>query len=82
MEYKCGLRAGDRVRLKKDLLIKDHRNRPTGIVIPKGEIWTVLMGSDVGEIVVWFRQANMEPHTWPDDRTSIDEWFDILKDEG
>ncbi len=79
-EYKCGLKAGDRVRLKKDLIVRDHRNRPTGDVHPKGEIWTVLRGSKEGRVDVWFRQADGKPHTWDDDSVSIDEWFERLGD--
>jgi hypothetical protein len=45
--YKCGLKAGDQVRLKKDLVGFDHKYRPTGKVDPKGQIWTVLKGSIV-----------------------------------
>lgn len=43
--YKCGLKAEDRVRLRHDLIIRNHKGKPTGVVFPKGEIWTVLTGS-------------------------------------
>ena len=78
-KYKCGLRAGDRVCLKKDLICRDHRNRPTGEIFRKGEVWTVLRGSNQGTIVVWLRQPDGESHTWSDDRKSIDEWFEVMK---
>ena len=78
-EYKCGLKAGDQVRLKKDLVIRDHRNRPTGIVHRKGEVWTVLRGSNVGRIDVWFRQPDGDSHTWDDNTASIEEWFEVMK---
>ncbi len=78
-KYKCGLKAGDRVRLKKDLVVRDYKNRPTGEVHPKGEIWTVLRGSIVkGEVDVWFRQADGEVHSWDDNRESIAEWFELI----
>jgi hypothetical protein len=80
-EYKCGLKAGDQVRLKKDLVVRDHRNRSTGQVHRKDEVWTVLQGSDVGRIDVWFRQPDGKSCTWGDDAASIDEWFERLTRE-
>lgn len=58
--YKCGLKAGDLVRLKKDLIEMDYKNRPTGEVRSKGEIWTVIPGADDGRVDVWFRQSDGE----------------------
>ena len=78
-EYKCGLKVGDRVRLKKDLIVRDHRNRPTGDVHRKGEVWTVLKGSKEGRIDVWFRQPDGKSHTWDDDAASINEWFEMIQ---
>ncbi|MBI3986661.1 MAG: hypothetical protein HY343_07070 [Lentisphaerae bacterium] len=80
-KYKCGLKAGDRVCLKKDLIVKDHRNRPTGDIHRKGEVWTVLRGSKEGRIDVWFRQPDGKPHTWDDTPKSIEEWFEVVKKE-
>ena len=77
--YKCGLTVGDRVRLKKDLVVRDHRNRPTAKIHRKGEIWIVLRGSNVGRIDVWFRQPDGTSHTWDDNLESINEWFEVLK---
>jgi hypothetical protein len=80
-KYKCGLKAGDEVRLKKDLVVRDHRNRPTGEVHGKGEVWTVLRGSKDGRIDIWFRQPDGKSHTWDDDSVSIEEWFEVVKKE-
>lgn len=77
-EYKCGLKAGDRVRLRHDIIVRDHRGEPTGVVHPKGEIWTVLTGAEEEPVVVWFRQADGERHTWDDDE-SIFETFEIAQ---
>ncbi len=76
--YRCGLRAGDQVRLKKDLIEMDYNNKPTGEIRSKGEIWTVIPGADDGRVDVWFLQSNGERRTWDDDRSSIDEWFEIV----
>jgi hypothetical protein len=72
-EYQCGLRVNDRVRLKRDIIVRDH----TGKVYPKGEVWTVLSGSKEKPVAVWFRQANGERHTWDDDQ-SIFETFEVI----
>jgi hypothetical protein len=76
--YKCGLKAGDIVRLKKDLIEMDFKNRPTGEIRSKGEIWTVIPGADDGRVDVWFLQSDGERRTWDDDRTSIAEWFEVV----
>ena len=78
-EYKCGLKVGDQVRLKKDLIVRDHRNRPTGAVHRQGEVWTVLKGSVEGGNDVWFAEPNGKAHTWDDNSASIDEWFERMK---
>ena len=77
--YRCGLKAGDRVRLKKDIEIKNHDDLPTGKKFKKGDVWTVIPGSKEGRIDVWFRQSDGQPHTWDDDSQSITEWFEVLK---
>ena len=76
--YACGLRAGDRVELNKPLVVCDHTGKPTDVVHPAGEVWTVLSGSKKDSGVVWFRQADGERHTWDDDAAEIDEWFTRL----
>lgn len=65
-EYRCGARAGDRVRLRRE--IGSH---------PAGEIWSVLPGAAEEPIVVWFRQADDETHTWSDDEDFL-QTFEIL----
>jgi hypothetical protein len=77
-EYKCGLKAGDKVKLKKDIIVTDHKGKPTGKKYSKGEIWIVLTGAKEDPIVVWFRQADGERHTWDDDK-SIFETFEQIK---
>jgi len=67
--YRCGLRPGDRVRLKKDLPIRDERNRVTKIY-PAGEVCTVLedgCSNHPGD--VWLEHADGSPHTWSDDES-------------
>lgn len=76
--YKCGLKAGDRVRLKNEIVITDHKGKPTGKIYPKGEIWTVLNGSKGDPIVVWLQQANGSRHTWDDD-LSFFETFEVVR---
>jgi hypothetical protein len=66
-EYKCGLKAGDRVRLIRDIIIRDDYGLPTGRAFPEGEIWTVRPGAIDKTVVVWFRRADGNLHTWDDD---------------
>jgi hypothetical protein len=73
--YKCGLCAGDRLRLKRDLPIADHKNVPTGKIHPAGEVWTVLPGAAEPPVDVWLRQPDGESHTWDDDAQIFD-WFE------
>ena len=68
-EYKCGLNAGDKVCLIRDLIITDDYGLPTGRVYPKDEIWTVEPGVKGDPIVVWFRRADGKLHTWDDDQS-------------
>ncbi len=77
-KYRCGLKAGDKIRLKKDILVRDHQGKPTGKIYPRGEIWTVLPGARERPVVVWFLQADGERHTWDDDK-SIFEAFEIVE---
>lgn len=79
-KYKCGLKAGDRVMLKHDIVIRDHKGKPTGIVHPKGEIWNVLSGAKEKPIVVWLQQADGKRHTWDDDE-SIFETFETIRNK-
>jgi hypothetical protein len=79
-KYKCGLKSGNFVRLKKDIVVKDHKRKPTGKIYPAGEIWKVVNGSKEKPIVVWFRQADGKFHTWDDDK-SIFDWFELIEEE-
>lgn len=74
--YQCGLKAGDRVRLRRELTIRDQTGQ-TSEVHPSSEIWTVLRGSSHDPSVVWLRQANGKRHTW-DDTEEIFEWFERI----
>jgi hypothetical protein len=74
-EYRCGARAGDRVRLRRDIVVTDHSSLPTGEVYHSGDIWLVLPGA--AEDLVWLRQANGERHTWSDNADFL-EAFEII----
>jgi hypothetical protein len=77
-EYKCGVRAGERVRLRQELVIRDHRGNPTQVHIA-GEIWTVLTGAVEPPVVIWLRQPDGERHTW-DDSDIFWTWFERVDD--
>ena|SRR5215216_8310 len=64
-KYQCGIRAGERVRLRQELVVRDDRGEPTR-VHRAGDIWTVLSGAAEQPGVIWLRQPNGERHTWDD----------------
>ena len=74
--YRCGLVAGQRVRLKKDLAVT-RDGVPTGKVNHAGAEWVVPPGVTT-DPVLWFPQADGERHTWDDDVASVGEWFEKL----
>lgn len=69
-EYRCGLKAGDRVRLIKDIELQDEHGAPTGEVHRAGEVWTVLTGSPRDPEALWMRQSNGEASVWDDDESA------------
>ncbi len=75
-QYKCGLVVGQRVRLKKDLIVTSG-GEPSGKVYRAGEEWVVLTGIAT-DPVLWFSQADGERHTWDDNTESVDEWFERI----
>src|SRR5690349_15306364 len=79
-EYKCRARAGERVRLRKDIVVCDHRGEPTGDVHRAGEIWLITKGSAVPPLDVWLRQPDGRAHTWSDD-DDFWEWFEKVADD-
>lgn len=44
-EYRCGAKAGERVRLKKEIVVLSKDGKPTGEVHRANEIWMVTTGS-------------------------------------
>ena len=67
-EYRCGLRTGDRLVLR--------RNPPgDGAAREIGGVWTVLTGSPQDPDTLWLRQPDGELHSWDDDE-SIFVYFD------
>ncbi len=72
--YKCGLVAGQHVRLKKDIVVTCG-GVPTGTVHRAGAEWIVLPGTTT-DPVLWLRQPDGDRCTWDDDAASVDEWFE------
>lgn len=71
--YKCGLKSGDALKLKKDMALNNSNGLPTGEIIRRNQIWQVLRGT---QGTVWLLQPNGETHTW-DDNESIFETFEL-----
>lgn len=70
--YPCGLRAGERLRLRRVLFVRDHEGRATGRVHVAGEIWTVAPGAAHEPSIVWLAEPDGSPHTWDDDAIFAD----------
>ena len=70
VHYRCGLRAGDQLRLLRPL-----PGDGSGCEI--GSVWTVLTGSPQDPDALWLRQPDGTLHSWDDDE-SIFEYFDRL----
>lgn len=64
MEYPCGVQAGDILRLRGDLRVRDHRNQPTNETYPAGEENVVLYGNPEEPNVIWLERPNGVRHTW------------------
>lgn len=77
-DYKCGARSGDHVKLRRDIVVRDHKGKPTGKILPAGEIWSVINGSAVEPLDVWLRQPDGNRHTWSDDH-DFSTWFERVK---
>jgi hypothetical protein len=74
--YRCGLTAGDQLRLRHPL----PRQNDSGLTVEAhnpGEIWTVLTGSLDDPAALWLRQPDGTLHSWSDD-DSIFESFEKL----
>jgi 2-C-methyl-D-erythritol 4-phosphate cytidylyltransferase len=76
-EYKCGARAGDKVRLRNELPIRTHKGKLIS-TNPAGEIWTVLSGTKEKPPIIWLREPDGSRHTWDDSQDFLD-WFEILR---
>jgi hypothetical protein len=66
LQYPCGLEAGDKLRVTSEIIVCDHRNRPTGYVHQVGEVWEVLPGVEDELNVIWLRDPSGEEQTWDD----------------
>lgn len=73
-EYRCGLKAGDRVELVQELVVRYFSGQPTGKVFPIGDVWTVLAGLK-SDPVLWLRDSNGDRATWDDDPVVVARWF-------
>ena len=75
--YRCGLEAGDQLRLRHPLPRQDDSGEPPGKAHKPGEIWTVLTGSLDDPEALWLREPDGTLHSWADDN-SIFESFEKL----
>jgi len=78
--YQCGLVAGDKLRLKHDIIVRDAEGEPTGDVHEAGGIWEVLTGAEADPEVLWLKQPDGEYHSWDDDPT-VFEMFERVAPE-
>lgn len=76
-EYKCGAKAGDKICLRNELPIRNHKGKITHMY-PAGTIWTVLSGTKEKPPIIWLREPDGSRHTWSDDQNFLDR-FEILR---
>ena len=77
--YECGLRAGQIVALRRDLVNTDS-DGSTGEVRRKGERHRVLHGSPHDPGIVWLLKPDGRGCTW-DDVPEIFDWFEVVDEE-
>jgi len=59
-----GVRPGDRLRLDRAFVVRDHKGRLTGKRHCPGELWTVLHDSCQDHDVIWLAEPDGSIHTW------------------
>ena len=76
--YECGAKAGEYIRLKKDLPITQGSNRVQVGVYKQGRTAVVLKGSKDSPLVLWCRWLDDgENFTW-DDEPEFFDWFEVV----
>ena len=72
LEYDCGVRSGQRVRLKQPLVMKD------GVMAHSvGEIWSVMPGIDLRpRRFVLLHKPDGCPHIWSGE--TFWDWFELV----
>jgi len=78
VEYLCGVRVGERVRLIQEFTLRDHQGRLTNEVHSPGEIWTVIEPSSEPEFRwrVLLLQPDGDLHSWHDSKKKFWSWFE------
>jgi hypothetical protein len=71
----CGVQAGDRLRLKRGFVERDHKGRARGKRHCFGEIWTVLDDACRDHDAIWLREPDGTIHTWDE---SLFDTFSLL----
>jgi hypothetical protein len=79
--YQCGIKAGDILRLRRNIVVQDHTGTETGQVLNAGELWKVLPGSKDDPGTVRLLQPDGKLHTW-DDNSNLLELFEIVPADG
>ena len=62
--YPCGVTAGDVLRLRSELKIRDHDGKFTVVDHPAGEENVVLFGNPDVPDVTWLERPDGEGHAW------------------
>jgi hypothetical protein len=75
--YACGLKAGQKLRLRKDVVVRDTDGCEAGTVFKAGEFWEVILGSAEPPLEVWLQRPKGDRHTWCDTMAIFDQ-FEIV----
>ncbi|HVV70842.1 MAG TPA: hypothetical protein VHI52_04965, partial [Verrucomicrobiae bacterium] len=82
-EYLCGVRLGERVRLLRRFILRDHEGRPTRETHLPGEVWTVIAPSSAPEFRwrVLLHEPGGELHAWHDSKKKFWGWFERMDED-
>lgn len=63
---RTGVRPGDRLRLVRGFVVRDHKGQPMGKCHRRGELWTVLYDACRNHDAILLAEPDGNLHTWDD----------------
>lgn len=79
IKYRCGLRPGDLITLRKTLYRREMNGRFVAARrFQPGELWTVLVPCKTDLILTLLDPSNRQ-HFWEDDPADVRKWFRLVR---